>query len=475
MTPIQQGGSKIRGMFQRPVLVLCSLLISSLALTQTPPSEVVPAGKAIDQALLTSSLTYRGKPFHALLEIDEPKHPGGIYKASVELYWAGPQKYRLQLTSPDFNQTLVVNGAQSQEVNTGDFYPGWLRQFVIALMDPAPRAQDPVMRAGTVTFRGGQFMGKAIPPHGCAQHEDRPNGISNEMTSAEICFEGAGRRLTNVQQFDYGMGFAEPREFGNKQIATAYTVMVSAFPSDEYISFINGRLTKLEALRNSPTSLFAITAPTKSTERMLTKLVSTADAEALLEDSPPMDWPPVAHGKTDGYLMLHVITDKTGRIRSAWRKSADNSWLEPYAMIQALKFKFKPTIIDGVAYQMESPFVLHFKTAIDDSMPKYSGDTVFQVAEGCKDTPLPGGFMPAETSFTALVFVNEEGKLAGVDYADTVPIEMQRAANENLYACRFRQLAPNGVPVHYHVEFSFKAPVASTAPASPLKPSTPNQ
>jgi hypothetical protein len=401
-----------------------------LALGQAPPPEVIPAGQAIDQALRTSSLTYEGKPFHALLEIDEEKHPDGIYKSSVEVFWAAPNKYRLQVTSRDFSQTLIVNGTHTQETDAGDFYPGWLRQFVMALMDPAPRAQDPLLRSGTVTMQGGQFMGRIVPPHGCADHENRPNGITNELTSGEICFEGAERRLTNVQQFDYGMGFAECVPFGKKQIATAYTVMVSTFPSDEYISFIKGRLKKLEPLNKTTASLFAIHTETNPSGSILTTFVSTADAEALLEESPEMNWPPVAHGKTDGYLLLHIITDKAGNVRSAWRKSADNSWLEPYAMTQALKFKFKPLMVDGVAHQMEAPFVLHFKTVIDDSMPKFGGDMIAQVAEGCQDSTLPAGLMPPGTAFSALVFVNEAGKLAGIDYPETVPIEIQRAANK---------------------------------------------
>jgi hypothetical protein len=392
------------------------------------------------------------------MEIDEEKHPEGIYKSSVEIYWASPKMYRLVVKSRDFSQTLIVNGARSEEIGTGDFYPGWLHQFVRALLDPAPRAQDTLLRSGTVTMRGGQFMGRVIPPHGCAVHEDRPNGITDEITSAEICLEGPDRRLTNVQQFDYGVGFSDYQPFGKKEIARTYGVMLSTFPSDEYITFLKGRLATLERLRKLPMALFAVEHPTAPANRIFTTLVSTADAEALLEQPPPMDWPPVAHGTTEGYLMLHVITDKTGSVRSAWRKNADNSWLEPYAITQALKFRFKPLLVDGVPQQMEAPLVLHFKTAVDGSMPKFSGDSIVQVASGCQDSPLPPGLMPSGTAFSALVFVNEEGKLAGIDYTNTVPIDMQRAASKGLYSCRFQQISVGGSPVHYHVEFSFTAP-----------------
>jgi len=54
--------------------------------------------------------------------------------------------------------------------------------------------------------------------------------------------------------------------------------------------------------------------------------------------------------------------------------------------------------------------------------------------------------------------VDKGGKLAGIDYADATPIDMQRAANKGLYDCRFRPLVADGAAVHYHVQFSFTAP-----------------
>jgi hypothetical protein len=132
--------------------------------------------------------------------------------------------------------------------------------------------------------------------------------------------------------------------------------------------------------------------------------------------------------------------------------------MEPYAMTQALKYKFKPLVVDGVAMQMEMPLVMHFKSRIDDTMPKFSGDSVAEVAEGCKSAALPKGLMPSGSSFTALVFVNEAGKLAGIDYAKDVPVEMQRAVNNGLYACTFKPYSVDGVAKFYHVEFSFVAP-----------------
>ncbi len=420
----------------------------------------MPAGQAIDAALQTSSLTYQGKPFHAVMEIDEPKHPSGIYKSQIDLYWADAKRYRLEVSSKDFSQTLIANGDKVQESNTGDFYPKWLREFVWALLDPAPHANDTDLRAEAVRLPNNLMPNSAfvLRPSVCAVRVDRPNGISNLLTEGEICLDWPDHRLSNVQWFEYGMGFSEPRGFGHKQIATKYSVMLSTVPSDEYITFLEGRLKTLEALSKIDETKLQISQPTAAADRIQTRSVSTFQEEAMLENAPAMEWPVVTHGVTEGYLIVHALTDRTGQVRSAWRVSADNSWLEPYAMTQALKYKFKPLIVDGVLMQMEMPLVMHFVSSLDDTMPKFSGDTISKVAQGCKSSKLPAGLMASGKEFKAMVFVNEAGKSAGIDYDKSVPVEMQRAANDGLYECRFIQYKENGVAKYYHVEFSFVAP-----------------
>jgi hypothetical protein len=456
----------LRGL--RFLWTICFLCFVEFGIAQSAPQKTMPAGAAIDEALVKSSLTYLGKPFHAAMDIDEPKHPGGIYKAHIDLYWTDANRYRLETTSKDFSQTLIANGGQVQETDIGDFYPKWLREFVWALLDPAPHANDPALRAQDVKLPNNllpsglppslQGRGIVIHPQVCATRVDRPNGISNLLAEGEICIDWSDQTLKNVQWFEFGMGYSEPKKFGQKMIPTKYSTLLSTFPSDEYMTWLEGRLTKLEPAAKIDQEKFKITHASNPDERILTMPVSTLQEESMLESAPQMDWPVAAHGVTEGYLIVHAVTDRTGQVRSAWRVSADNSWMEPYAMTQALKYKFKPLLVDGAPVQMEMPLVMHFKSAIDDSMPRFSGDKVAQVATGCESPKLPSGLMPSGTEFKVLVFVNEAGKSAGFDYDKGVPVEMQRAANEGLYGCEFVKYEANGVSKPYHVEFSFTAP-----------------
>jgi hypothetical protein len=59
--------------------------------------ERVDAEVALDRALQKSSLTFQGKPFHAVMEIWAQ---GIAYSGRVEVWWINDSKYRVALTSP---------------------------------------------------------------------------------------------------------------------------------------------------------------------------------------------------------------------------------------------------------------------------------------------------------------------------------------------------------------------------------------
>src|ERR1700722_16016817 len=74
--------------------------------------ERVDAEVALDRALQKSSLTFQGKPFHAVMEIGAQ---GTAYSGRVEVWWINHSKYRVALTSPQFSQEKIVNGDRVSE------------------------------------------------------------------------------------------------------------------------------------------------------------------------------------------------------------------------------------------------------------------------------------------------------------------------------------------------------------------------
>src|SRR3954463_4454147 len=105
-----------------------------------PPSgRQVSVDDALEGALKASSLTRDGKPFHAVEDIGKPN---GEYSGTVEIWWQSPRVYKLRINSPKFSETKVVNLDSVNEKDEGDYYPRWLENFVLALLDPVPVEQN---------------------------------------------------------------------------------------------------------------------------------------------------------------------------------------------------------------------------------------------------------------------------------------------------------------------------------------------
>jgi hypothetical protein len=150
--------------------------------------ERVDADTALNRALRSSSLTFDGKPFHAVMEIGTKRME---YSGSVEVWWIDKSKYRLVLSSTAFNQEMIVNGDLVSEKNVGDYYSRWLENFVLAILDPVPMADN---------FRGHGAMvmlGENLT-NSCVRRDDRSGGITDQLTWGIVCFRGSEPVFTSV-------------------------------------------------------------------------------------------------------------------------------------------------------------------------------------------------------------------------------------------------------------------------------------
>ncbi len=233
------------------------------------------------------------------------------FNGRIELFWENGKKYRLKLESPDFGQTLIVNGEQVMETNRGDFYPNWLSGFVTALLDPIPHLRDLQGRQDKI----------AIGPkaYSCVRRDDRPGGITDQMTWAQACFSGDEPQLQFVMDFTYNMEFHDYKKFGKKQIASSYV----SGTGDHWR--LLGRLTTLEEWTPDE-AILTVTNSTAPADRILTTFVSTATEESMLESAPKdVEWPEVRSGKTEGYMIIQAITDRTGQVRETSKHNSDNA------------------------------------------------------------------------------------------------------------------------------------------------------
>ncbi|HSY00866.1 MAG TPA: hypothetical protein VK819_01870 [Acidobacteriaceae bacterium] len=393
---------------------------------------------ALNLALKTSSLTDEGKPFHAVLKIGDP---GSTYSGQVEVWWAGEQKYKTVIASPAFSQTRIVNGAQVMEANVGDYYPRWLENFVLAILNPIPVAAN---------FRGRRSAVMVGPQivSSCLRRDDRPGGITDQMTWGIVCFRGSEPRIESVLTTNISLTFDDWKSFNKKKVARTYKTSVLGF--EEVVA----HLTTLEDLRNVPDETFAVTAPTPPDQQITTTYVSTQKEESLIENAPKIDWPPVREGKTEGYMIVYARTDRTGQVRETAKHNSDQPGLEDFGMQQALRYKFKPLVVNGVAVQMEMPLVLHFTARSADPLPVLHGEDLLKQISGC-DAKLVSA-IPTSGVTPTHISVNEEGKLTGEGFGTTadpglpaVLITVHRAMG---LECHFAPLIRNGVVTYYHGE-----------------------
>lgn len=278
--------------------------------------ERVDADSALSRALKTSSLTEGGKPFHAVLMIGTPASP---YSGQVEVWWASVKKYKTIIASPGFSQTRIVNAAKVMETNSGDYYPRWLENFVDAILDPIPMI-------GNFRGRGGAVMVGPQITSSCLRRDDRPSGITDQMTWGIVCFVGSEPRLESVLTMNYTVHFEDWKAFGKKKIARTYKTSVSDYKE------IVGHLTELEELKDISEDMFAVANPTPPDQQIKTAFVSTVREESLIENAPKIDWPSVREGKTEGYMIVYARTDRTGQVRETAKHNSDQPGLESFGM-----------------------------------------------------------------------------------------------------------------------------------------------
>jgi hypothetical protein len=407
-----------------------------------PQPQFISADEALDKAVKNNVLTSGGSPFHAILEITEIKDADPAFKGRVELFWDGTQKYRRVLDSPNFGETLIVNGDQVMETNRGDFYPNWLRNFVTALIDSMPRLKDLRGRQDKIAIGSKSYS--------CVRRDDKPGGITDQMTWAQVCFSGDEPQLQFAIDFTYNMEFHDFKRFEKKQIARTYIIGTGDHAR------VQGLLKTLEKWEPDE-ALLAVTTPTAPSDRILTTLVSTVTEESMLESAPKdVAWPEVRSGKTEGYMIVQATTDRTGQVRETSKHNSDNAGLESFGREVALKYKFKPLVVDGTPQQMVMPLVLHFTTKVGgDPIPDLDDATTRNMITGCSlphkiDDPASAG-----QQIVITFFVWDDGRLGTVGSSDRkIPVP---TLYEQFRGCHFKQYMQNGKPTVYNAHMTVTA------------------
>ncbi|HET9283599.1 MAG TPA: hypothetical protein VFR24_16705 [Candidatus Angelobacter sp.] len=313
--------------------IIVVTLVSTLSLAKDSKPKIV--GEGVQQAAKHSQLTLPGsQPFHLKATIAELDSPD--YKAEVEMYWLAPNRWRRILKSPDFSQTMVVDGGKVVEQNQGDYFPWWLNDFVIAIFQLAP---EPIRQLKTplpdMEAMQKEFA-KKLPPGLAGLRMDRGTqcvrgqeeaGIAPVQNTifTNICFQNPGSLQSAVSP-SFLANFSDFKNFGGKSIARKISM------EPEPGTKIEARVTELSELNHPDPALFAVQTA-EGQEHIVRESISESAARAALQSNPQIEWLPVPDGKTSGALSVFVSIDREGHVRETRPLNSDN----PFPQDQARK------------------------------------------------------------------------------------------------------------------------------------------
>ncbi len=300
-----------------------------------------------------SSLTVTGSaPFHLKLHAGDPHNEHSEFATDIELWWAAPDKWRRQITSPIFSQTAIQNGQHYSESNSSDYLPWWLHELVTDSLDPLPFEE---LKNVSVDLRGS-------PDHRCAEWQSEfAQGSDKIGIHNSVCFNPDGtvqEAFTRTSGADFG-GY---RSFGNKRVPGA--LKLSAISAEgRYVDLV-GRLVLLEPLQEDP-ALFNIKNDTGLAARARFVSIPQSALQDYKLDSPPLQWPAVHNFPATGLMTINVKIDRNGSIREIGSPISKNVVLSNPAVEQVKNWKFKPFLVDGSPVQVNTDISIRFEAKVE--------------------------------------------------------------------------------------------------------------
>jgi hypothetical protein len=425
-------------------LVLLSLPVATLGAQETK-DEVVSIGQAADHAVQQSKLTLAGGiPFHLKAHITSGSAAKPEYSADVEQYWVSPAKWRRTVQSAGFSQTLVANGDQISENLTGDYYPFWLHDLVTALFDPLPMADQLKAMRGEL-----EIPEDSVKSNSCLNMQFKVGQppAQNSLGYA-FCFGGKGGLLQAVITPGYKAQFSNYQPFGKKMVArTIQAEFATGFA-------LIAKVTELAELANPDEKLFAIDAATPATEQMKSSQVGEDSARLLALNTPPIVWPTVREGKTEGVLSVYVSIDRSGKVRESWPLVSTNVELNEAVREQLLRWQYKP-YNNGGPSQMEAVLTFAFATRIENPITVFNDVEARRLAAHVVEAVVPAGKARKGSKFSLRVSVDETGKVQTVQNQNKVSPALYTAGTTALKQWRFRPYFNKGTPDRFYADITF--------------------
>ncbi|MBZ5531621.1 MAG: hypothetical protein LAO20_09330 [Acidobacteriia bacterium] len=453
-------------------VTLSMLMTANLARTVSAQGRYPDPGDTTSAVSLSKITSPGSVPFHLKAMISEPGKKNSSYRARIEEFWVAPDKWRRSIESPQFSQTMIVNGDKVFEQHTGDYYPFWLRDLVTAMIDLLPEdfsrkksnakkpeaAEDPLtvpMDRGTAPASGPLIGATPMTPgkiyrSGCSTWEE-PVGTPPLRNSVvhSICVEASQQLLMSVSNPTFSAEFLDYAAFGQKIVPRR--IVLSSGPE----THIEAQIKELSQIRQPNEALFSVAQPTAEVERVQSLRLSETEARKLLLNSPEIAWNPVHEGKTNGVISVMVYADKEGRVRETWPLKSDNTFVRDQARQEMLKWRFEPVKRDGAPVQTEFTMTLPFQTTIVNPIPLLSNAEARKIAIGQSDPRFLTTTFPKGTEFKVRITVNEHGRVERIENEYKIDLGLFYGAEAALRLWLFTPYKVNGRPQRFNADIVF--------------------
>ncbi len=330
---------------------IASYVFVFLSLTQCAmPGNSEDLAKRVKKAVAESTLNQPGtKPFHLRAELAPSlaRDIGSGRTGTVEIWWESPTEWRREVNCPVFHQVQVVSGGHTWQKNDGDYFPEWLQETAVELIDPLPKLQDALGQIDGADIKylmGSTYIEWMIPSS---------NGQSQSWIGATVALTDSTGLLFYDGAFGWGGLFGDYRNFHGRKVP--YKVSVG---SPE----VTAKVVVLEELKETA-GLFDTSASGGASPLLQVVLMNELDARQHLEPTDSVKWPAVKNGPVEGVATAEVVVDREGKVREVGTVVSANNDLNAFVRAQIEAMHFRPFVLDGAPVQVLTRITLSFKTS----------------------------------------------------------------------------------------------------------------
>ena len=323
--------------------------------------------KLVKKAVERSTLNQPGtKPFHlkAVLAPSSDRDRGSNRTGEVEIWWASPTQWKREVRSSEFHQIAIRDGEREWQKSEGDYFPEWLREISVALIEPVPQLEkvlENVRNADVKRMMGSTYFSWMMMSS---------NGTVEKGMGAGIAITDKTGLLFYGGELGWDGMFKDYENFHGRQVART----VSAGSPE-----VTAKVTTLEDLREIPSALFNATANGSDAPMLRTIIVDEPTLRKNLLPMDPLVWPALKDGPLEGVVTTEIVVDRAGKVREIGTIVSDNPGLSETAGKAIAAMCFNPYLQEGAPVQVVSRATLSFKTVRPDGAETFdSARTYFE-------------------------------------------------------------------------------------------------